>query len=250
MNRAWKNGLIAGIGLLLWICQGPVAVAQEEKENNPQPQLPLVGPALARAGWTISCSSKKKIPSKPEDPKLAEEWEYNHQRNPQVVEIRVVKEGKNRADITELSNGKRRERWLVRDVVYSCPETFVAGDFMMMDIGADPNLRQSDVLKDFPELFWLDLKCFKGVETVDRKKCYLYIADSGIPSGMAHADAFFTGIDLSKGPVKAWIDMKSNLPVAIETEDCLCKYSFLSNIKFPSPTGAIANAIKNNAQAK
>lgn len=191
------------LALALYIICSVMAIAQMPSPTQP-PRQPFVTNAPICGQWTISFTSIGTTASQAPNKSIKNsplEWK--------LKEIKVVKVYKDRYEIDSWSDGQTSEKWFHEDrMIFTrpgSPEIYILERNHLNGAMAQvfPDYRASD----FPELGWLNLSVYVGVQTLQNRACYVFQSkkvDSLPPRNPE--DAMNT---------EAWIDMNTKLPLAI-----------------------------------
>ncbi len=166
------------------------------------PSPPYIAPVPTPVSWNIQISY-------PEPPPPESRF---------LKEVRVTKTRDKKREISTWSDGIESETWYMDGhVIYRQPH-FLSDDVAVVEEAT--YFAQGD----FPNLFWVNKDTYKRQEIREGRLCYYYESDPSAVPGRVSAS--LQG-QLQRPPVfKAWIDVKTKLPVVLDQGKLIEKYSF------------------------
>ena len=173
--------------------------AQATETQVPTP--PFVANAPASSSWKIAVTYKRSYPEPAEKGSTAhEQWKQLQKILPAITKIAVSKSGNRLREVTDYAQGTSDERYCVEGMQFLRMATFVPGDISVGAVTSN---------QDFPELGWITLENFTGIQTAQEKKCFVFVSES-------------------EGDRKeAWIDATTKLPVKFNDATYDRLYEFL-----------------------
>jgi hypothetical protein len=182
------------------------ALAQIPTGRVEPPSSPYLATVKAPASWTIRPATPAAV----------------NPDAPAVKEIRVAKAQNLKQELTIWNNGTESESWYVDNfVIYRQPH-FVKDDVAIMELQPDSATNFFSI-SDFATLGWIGQDTFRRIENLKGKPCYYY---EMAPPAEQTADAIAAPAHLRSAASKAWVDVKSKLPVAVEEGGILQEYSY------------------------
>jgi hypothetical protein len=194
------------LGILLGVFRGFLQATPE-----PPPDPPLLAAAPDPGSWTIIVKQKRPPPPRTADPRLLALQSLLLKANPRMVQQKVEKAGKEWHGETQWEDGSSDTLWIYRGMALFRPRNYPPDKIGMM--GANAPLAPHPPAVDFPDLTWIDAKCFVGSTDYQGTKCYLYQQGSS---------------SSQNGQISAWIAADSRLPIALEDDSVLKTYTFNS----------------------
>lgn len=184
------------------------------------PVPPFVKNAPSHAAWIITYTySKDIVDSKPPDDITPVEARLNRR----LVKVQVTKVDAKRREIASWSDGTTSETWIYDNWILLTSQDFP--DIRVLDRSHLNNIfakNYPDYSKaDFPDLDWLSLDKFVGVQTVQDRKCYIFKGRSDLlnqtPNSANKTDS---------KEIEASIDSETGLPVKFDNGSARQTYSF------------------------
>ena len=208
---------------------GSVASAQEQPSRTPEPppEPPLIAKAAVNSQWIITYTLKtpEKDPVEPGDVRARK---LRVRYSPLVLTRRVLKGPEQTVVYTSYEAGLKSEAWVVGGFLYQLPMREGEG------INVEPRTQG-----DFSELYWVSAANFRGTVAYKGRKVHLYESEAGDPdpaSGKASGPHDEDTGNSGKGvPRRAYVDVKTRLPVAVEAGGDSWSYRF-SDAPSPFPT--------------
>ncbi len=141
--------------------------------------------------------------------------------NPRMLQETVEKSGKTYHQETDWENGTKDVIWFYQGYVLILGRSGPPDQVRCIS-GTDKYAPRRPQ-EDFPELSWINAKAFSGTTTYNGVDCYLY-----------------TKTEPDLGTTSAWIDMKTRLPVAVDSPKMLSTYAFSAGPDSLVPQGIFA----------
>ena len=206
-----------------------VAFAQEQPKSSPEPppEPPLIAKAAVNSQWIITYKHKAvdKGGTKAEETRARK---LRVRYSPLVLTRRVLKGPEQTVVYTSYEAGLKSEAWVVGGFLYQLPMREGEG------INVEPRTQG-----DFSELYWVSAANFRGTVAYKGRKVHLYESEAGDPdpaSGKASGPHDEDTGNSGKGvPRRAYVDVKTRLPVAVEAGGDSWSYRF-SDAPSPFPT--------------
>ena len=170
------------------------AAGAQSLSDIPPPRNPVVAPLPAMGAWTVTADfSGRGRNAAPPDPGAESSVEYTKVNDVTRIDITCV-------------NGEKTERWQAGTMVLWRPsgQAPIVTDASNVD-GYDPAERTR-----FPGVGWVQIKYYDNPVLFEKQPCYHYVTEGR----------------------EAWIDCKTQTPVAYRQNGVLWRYSYL-----PPPTG-------------
>lgn len=181
------------------------ASAQSPAGQVEPPSPPYLATVKAPASWTIRPATPATV----------------NPEAPAVKETRVAKAQNLKQELTIWNNGTEGESWYVDSfVIYRQPH-FVKDDVAIMELHPD-SATNFFSNADFATLSWIGKDTFQRIENLKGRPCYYY--EMKPPAQQANSSGI-TAHPLSAAS-KAWIDVKSRLPMAVEEGGVLREYTY------------------------
>ena len=212
---------------------------------EPPPDPPLVAAAPDGCAWTIDVQQKKPRPSPPTDPK----WVYAYKRAleiyPRILRVTDVKSGKDRLEETSYENGKTGTLYIYNGYVVYQPMNWPADKALAMPVNYRDSPVKGGLGSDFPDVGWIRPEVFAGTVMYEGQRCHYYEDKNASPvSGGDHLNPAKT-----KG-VRAWIDARTRLPIAVEDEAVFKKYTYSQSAVTIQLEGVFAKAYQDAIAGK
>jgi hypothetical protein len=192
--------------------------AQTDGGDNKPPSPPYLATVAAPGSWTVQVkldqSPSAAAPNSGAPAAGAVAPLY-------TKEIQVTKtEDKKRMVLTS-SDSTVSEVWYANNYVLYRQPNFAADEVAIAE--QVPGLSSLLGVGDFPTLSWIDIKTYKRRESHDGSSCFYFESSpvgnmSGLPAGAGKSRTV---------PIrKAWIDVKTKLPVAFDDGVTIQEYTF------------------------
>lgn len=233
---------------LMGICLQQQGNAHSESPPDP----PLVATAPAPVAWTIEVHQKKPRRMKPDNPKKTDAYKRLLDIYPLLEREKVEKVGNDWHREKFYNNHTSDSVWVIKGVVIFHYHHFPPDRVLAMPAGDHNSPVKGGFGLDFPDLDWMHAETFVKTVTYQGQRCYYYETRNASP---------LEGGDALNPPetnrVRAWINVKTRLPVAVEDAAVLKKYSFakeapdsiqLSGI-FATAYSSITNTAKRTGTA-
>jgi hypothetical protein len=168
--------------------------------------------------WVITVKQKKprQPPANPADAAAYARVAQSHSR---IVRVEVEKAGKDRHEVTFWENKTTtslyvHDGWVIFQPLHWPPDQALAS---RVDGPLSP---VKGARGDFSDLDWIRSEAFAGRQPYSGQDCYFY-EDKTHPA-LAESDPL---VDHSPG-VRAWIEVRSRLPIAIEDDSVLETFTY------------------------
>ena len=187
----------------------------------PAPAPPLVAVLPDSCAWTIDVVQKLSRPSPPDDPRQAAAYKRVSAASPRMVRISMEKTGEDLHKETLWENGKTDNLWIYHGWVIFQPIDFATDQATALPVNSRMSPVRGETRVDFPDLSWLVPKAFVKTVTYHGQRCDYYEDKEAPPlvGGDILNPVVFKG-------ARAWIDVNTRLPVAVENDAVLKKYHF------------------------
>lgn len=206
---------------------------------EPPPDPPLLAAAPDPFAWTIDIQHKKPRAATPSDPAQANTAKRLMDIYPRLLRQTVDKAGKNWHRAKYFDNQKQDNTWVCDGMAAVQFQHYPPNKIDVMAASSPNSPAKGGFGPDFPELSWVSAKYFIGTVTYAGQRCHLYQNKSAQP--LPGRDA------LAPAPtaagVSVWINAKTRLPVAVEDEDMIQRYSYRVGPAAIQPTGIFAEAL-------
>ena len=211
--------------------------------GGPPPDPPLVATPPDPCAWTIEVEQKKPRQLPPDDPRQAAAYKRALQAYPRMLRVRVEKAGSNRHQETLWDNGKKETLWIYKGWVVFQPASFPADQAIALP-ATDRNSPVKDGTdSDFPDFSWIRPEAFVKTVAYHGQPCHYYEDKEAPP--LKGGDTLTTPVN----GVKAWIEVKSRLPIAVEDAAVLKKYTYRQSGVNIQLAGVFATAYHNAVEA-
>jgi hypothetical protein len=160
---------------------------------------------------------------------------------PYIKQIKVLKADKIRRELITWSNGQTSERWFYHNLFLfnqpGVPDIYIVNPGNLAPGQAAFNPDYS--LGDFAELSWISTRNYVGIQNFHQHICYVFaskapsspnffppqVTEPPSPSSTSLTRAGY-GTAQTNTPLRAWVDEKTKLPVALENGASLQSYTF------------------------
>ena len=223
---------LATSALAVWIAFAGPATAE------PPPEPPLIAALPLVCAWTIDVQQKRPRQPPPADPKAAAVYKRMLDASPRMIRVSTERAGENAHKETFWEDGKTDSLWIYNGWVILKPVNYPVNQVTAMPMHSRLSPVKDGLGADFPDLVWLTSETFVKTEPYHGQSCHYY--EDKNASALQGGDALNPNIP--KG-VRAWIDAKTRLPVAVEDDAVIKKFHFIKNPPEKlEPTGAFAVA--------
>lgn len=190
-------------------------------ENPPPPDLPLVAPTPADGAWSFKLTSSPKGGQK--SAALADDLVF-------VTEAHITKTGRLRLEEITTSDGKTVQNWYVEGTLILTGEGENVSATMV-----EPNWDRTSlaVPAGFAGFTWIKPENFVGLGEFEERPAYHY--------KRTIAGEF---------ELEAWVDHKSNLPMAFRIGPRTYRYSFITEIPAPLTLPVPFQAVEQKLKAE
>ncbi|MFA7345906.1 MAG: hypothetical protein WC003_16525 [Terrimicrobiaceae bacterium] len=202
------------------------AVAQTSDQRPPK--APVLRRAPAFASWTITFKYRD------EEARQSAAVSSPVPQPDRVRSITVTKTDKTYQEQTTLTSGKKYEKWLLGDTQLQTAIDSASIFPVLPPSEGAPSPDYSDYRQsDFPELSWVSLENYRGVQNHDGKKAYLFESDPGARQ-------------------TALLAPETQLPLASTNAEATCAYVFnpppLAPLTPPEKFLAVLRAYKRGVE--
>lgn len=201
----------------IWLAGSFVPCGAQTDDDQTPPSPPYLATVTAPGSWTIQAkldqSSSPAAPASGVPATAPVVPKY-------VKEIQVTKTEDKKRVVFILSDTTEIEIWHVNSYVLCRQPNFAADEVAIIPEGAGfaPDLKPDD----FPTLSWIDIKTYKRRESHNGSSCFYFESS---PAG--NMPGLPAGAGKSRIPIqKAWIDVKTKLPVAFDDGVTIQEYTF------------------------
>jgi len=188
---------------------------------EPPPAPPYVAAAPDPGGWVIDVLQKKPRPAPPSDPKWLNAYKRALDIYPRIVRITSEKADGDRYEETLYENGKKGVMYIYKGWVVYRPVAWPEDKALALPVNSRYSPVKGGLGPDFADLDWIRPEVFVGTVMYEGRRCYQYEDKEGQP--ISGGDALDTA--KTKG-VRAWIDAKTLLPLAVEDDAVLKRYTY------------------------
>jgi len=216
-----KKQIILYLGAFAAICLPRPSFAAESP-----PEPPLLAVVADPCAWTIDVQYA--TPRKSPDSKQAKTAKRLMDIYPLMIRETVEKAGPNWHREKLFDNRTKENVWVYKGTVLFQFQNFPPDKVTALPINDPVSPVKSDFGPDFPDLDWIRPEVFVKTVTYHGQNCHFYEDKEVAP--LDGGDALKPSTANGR---RAWIDVKTRLPVAVEDDVMLKRYSFL---KDPSPS--------------
>jgi len=209
--------------------------AKANKTDHPEPRMPLVSPAPARAEWTVRMTADftASWQSAEEKSQTAQVLSKQHT----IISIQFSKDAASKAYRlhTRWSDGDSEDEW----IVMGAHVAERAGHHGLYIVGSESSTARELSKADFPELAWVDMSLYRGMKTYQGKPAFVF----GVPfdqkkltGEQAQIMAFSKRSDPKTTPSKIfkpkvqdvvlYLDATTQLPILYNDGLVIRRYSF------------------------
>ena len=238
MNNLLRH-LPHGAGLFASLLLLEVFLPRFSAYAEPPPEPPLIANTPDSFAWTIDVQRKKPRVVPSADPGQETTYKRLMDIDPLLMRETVEKAGKEWHREKFYDNQRKDNFWVCNGMV-----AFQFQHFPQDKVTAMPTNNIISPVKggfgpDFPELDWIDAKYFVGTVSLAGQMCHFYRKQNAKPLGFRD--------ELTPAPktslVSAWINAKTRLPVAIEDDEIVERYTYRAGPASIQPTGIFAEAL-------
>ncbi|MEM6822319.1 MAG: hypothetical protein AAF558_10310 [Verrucomicrobiota bacterium] len=181
-----------------------VSFAQSVDKKELIPNPPYVAPIPEKAAWTLVVRQKEEVGTNGENATEVSQ-------RPEILSVRVTKIDSRQRKIIRWKDGREEELFFIDQFMIDQSPDNQKVYVTNMDIIAEPDHLYRD--SGFYGVGWLEEQYFVGTKEMEGKECFYFERPHPIVESIKQ---------------RAWIDMKSKLPVAAEGMNGLVIYEFRS----------------------
>ena len=209
---------------------------------EPLPDPPLVGTAPDPSAWVINVQQKKPL-QPPSDQKAAAIYQRVLQAFPRLLRVEVAKSGPNRREVTFWENKKTSSLFVHNGWVIFQPADWPADHAMAVPVNSRMSPIKGGIKSDFSDVDWIRPEAYIGKQSYSGQECYYY--EDKKHAALSGGD---TTVARPSG-VRAWIEVKSHLPIAVEDDSVLKTFTYRQSNINVELTGVFATAYENSLKA-
>lgn len=202
---------------------------------EPPPDPPLIVSTPTPFAWTIEVQHRTPRPDPPTDPVKAASFRRAMAISPRIVRITVDKADNAWRRESIYENQTKDTQWHQGNVMLLQGHHFPPDNVIAIPMDAS----KATLGKDFPELDWIHPEVYVKKESHLGRLCYFYEEKKGKP--INGRDPFLPAPSGSI-TLRAWIDVKSRLPIAFEDDELSLTYSYRPGPVTLEPNGPFAAA--------